>query len=211
MEQVQYEQGIAELLLAEIPRDVTHAINEGLLAGARRAYAKTKDLNKGHRANGLGQERHFLMNEAFHTALTVHNASPTPIHGNDLIVGHQGEIMLGRVNVGPVWNNCRRSITRRRLCAYNEALGHWVEADLFSEPPPHTAIAAFFVAVFSKDQSELPTSIQISVPDADMSKWLFREDVEKFLRRYDDPPMTQEDLAQPRLKAALRKQNESEK
>jgi hypothetical protein len=211
MDGEEYKEEIAELLMSDIPRDLVHAINEGLRAGARRAHAKAKDLNAGHRANGLGQERHFLMNEAFYTALAAQNASPTPIHGNDLIIGHLGELMLGRLNVGPVWNNCRRSTVRRRLCSHNATLGEWIEADLFNDPPLHTALVVFFVAIFAKDQAELPASIQVAVPDAGMSRWIFRESIEKFMHRYDGISLAQQDLAVPRLKLALSKQNEGGK
>lgn len=211
MEQDEYERGIAHLLVTDIPRDLVNALSDSLQAGALRAHTKTKDLNPGHRANALGQERHFLMNEAFHDTLKAHEASPTPIHANDLIVGHCGTIMVGRINVGPVWNHCRRSIKRRHLCAFNDALSHWVEADLFNAPPSRTNIVAFFVAEFSAEQSNAPASIKIAVPDENMFRWLFREDIETFLKRYDEVPVAQEDLALPRLKAVLRKRNEGEK
>lgn len=209
MELDEYERGIAQLLVEAIPRDLVNAIIDGLRAGAQRADTKTKDLNQGHRSSALGQERHFRMNEAFHEVLAAHSASPTPIHANNLIVGRIAGVMLGRINVGPVWNHCRRSIKRRNLCAYNNALNHWVEADLFEEPPAHTNVLAFFVAEFSKDQSEAPIAIKIAVPDRHMAGWLFREEIESFLSRYNEVPATQEDLALPRLKAALRKKNDN--
>lgn len=203
---------IAAMLVGNIGRDVVLAVEESLTAAAARGCAGATELELGHRAHAMGQLRHFHMNQAFCQALTLAGADPTPIRGNSIVVGRTGIFMLSRFNLSNgVWNNGRRSITRRQLSEANSAIELAVRPDLFGTEEPVTKATAFFVASFSgslSDRPEAPLSIDIAVPDKEMKSWLFRESVPAFLKRYDAVP-AQIDMAKPRLKnGALKKKDQ---
>lgn len=184
------------------------SIEDSLTAAAARGCSGAKDLELGHRAHAMGQLRHFHMNQAFCQALEMAGAAPTPIRGNSIVVGRAGIFMLSRFNLSNgVWNNGRRSISRRQLAEANSAIELEVRPDLFGTNEPLTKATAFFVASFSgslSDRPETPLSIDIAVPDSDMRSWLFRESLSAFVKRYDEVP-AQIDSAKPRLKKSALK------
>jgi hypothetical protein len=194
---------IADLLMANLPRELLLAVEDALDVGARRAFPAAQGMHKGHLSTVLGQMRHFHMNETFAEALEVGGASPSQIRGNAVVVGRAGIIRLGRFNIaeGP-WNNARRSITRRVMSEANRAIEPLVQPELFNSIEPITTATAFFVGVFSgslKHSPDQPVSIEIAVPDSKMKSWLFRERLSEFVSRYN-ATATQEDLAVPVLK-----------
>ena len=101
---------LEKLVVQNVSRDLILAGAEALEAGAIRAYKATVHLERGHRASGLGQMRHFCMNETFNTALTVAGAAPTPLVGNRLVVGRAGMFQIARLNVSTAnpWPRLRR-------------------------------------------------------------------------------------------------------
>lgn len=202
---------IPDLLLRNIPREVVMGVEDALTVGAQRAYAAARGMNDGHLPHAVGQLRHFHMNESFHRAMEFGNASPSAIRGNGIVTGRTGIFTLSRFNIpAGFWINGRRSNIRKQMSAANKAIEPLVQPELFSEYQPASNAVAFFVACFSGSlqiQPEAPVSIQIAVPDSHMRGWLFREDVSVFLKRYDQQAATQDDLAIPKLKKNIGKQD----
>jgi hypothetical protein len=201
---------IPDLLLRNIPRTLVMGIEEALSAGAQRAFGAANGMHDGHLPHVVGQLRHFHMNESFHRALSVGEASPTGIRGNSIVTGRVGVFKLARFNIPEgFWINGRRSHTRRQMSFANKAIEPLVQPELFAAYVPPTEAVAFFVSCFSGSvhiQPESPTSIQIAVPNHDMRGWLFREPLSVFVQRYDQKPATQDDLAKPKLKKNIGQQ-----
>jgi hypothetical protein len=201
---------VPALLLRNLRRELILSIEEALMAGAQRAYDTSRGMDDGHLPHVVGQLRHFHMNESFHRALDVGNASPSPIRGNGIVIGKVGVFNLARFNTSnALWANGSRSQTRRQMSMVNKAIEPLVQPELFADYEPPTDAVVFFVACFSRSlrvQPEAPDSIQIAVPDRHMKGWLFKEPVERFVRRYDQITV-QDDLAKPRLKKNIGKQD----
>ncbi len=200
---------IADLLIANIPRDLLMGVEDALQAGAIRGFNASKGMNEGHLSTVLGQMRHFHMNEAFNEALIAANGKPTPIKGNSIVVGQAGLFRLSRFNTSSkLWNNGRRSRFRREMAETNRAIEQLIQPSLF-DLEPITQATAFFVASFSgstKIQPEAPQAIHIAVPDKRMSGWLFKEPLGVFLARYDEV-QSQNDTAMPTLKQGIIKEH----
>jgi hypothetical protein len=205
---------IPALLVRNIPRQLILGVEEALIVGAQRAYNAARGMNDGHLPSVVGQLRHFHMSEAFHRALASAGASPSPIRGNDIVTGRAGVFTLARFNVKEgLWVNGRRSQTRKQMSFANKAIEPLVQSEMFTEYVPPSDAVAFFVSCFSGSlqiQPSAPTSIQIAVPDSNMLGWLFRESLSAFVQRYGQRPDTQYDLAKPKLKRAIGKQDKSE-
>ena len=199
---------LEDLLVNCIPRELLLAVEEGLNAGAVRAFQASRGADPGHLPHVLGQNRHFQMNEAYYRALEGNGAAPTPIKGSAIITGSAGVFTLGRLNTREdVWASARRSQTRRHMALVNRSIEPLVQADLFATVEDPKQAVAFFVATFSSSldlQPEMPTHIEIAVPNRALNKWLFKESLQMFLQRYNAPANTQHDGASPKLKANLR-------
>lgn len=197
---------IADLLIQNVPRNLVMGVEDACEAGALRAHLATKDMDDKHRKNALGQMRAFHMNEMFDEALQAADAVHTPLQGNSVVVGKAGIFKFSRVNMSSaMWNNCRRSAIRRQLSEANQSMTQLVQPSLFAQEPITTG-TFFFVACFSgslTNQPEKPLEIHIAVPDAQMTGWLFREPLYRFLARYDEALQQQIDLAKPKLKTGL--------
>jgi hypothetical protein len=207
-----HRESIPDLLARNIPRDLVLAVEEALVVGAQRAYASAKGMDDGHLPHVVGQLRHFQMNESFHRALAMGDASPTAIRGNGVVSGRSGVFTLARFNIPEgFWVNGRRSQTRRQMSFANKAIEPLVQPELFDQYTPPSEAVVFFVACFSGSlhvQPECPLSVQLAVPDREMRGWLFRESVGAFLKRYEHKPAMQDDLAKPTLKKIKRLGND---
>lgn len=203
---------VPDLLVRNIPRELVMAVEEALVVSAQRAHAAAKGMDEGHLPHVVGQLRHFHMNEAFHRALAMGDASPTGIRGNGIVSGRSGVFTLARFNIPEgFWINGRRSQTRRQMSFANKAIEPLVQPELFDQYASPSEAVAFFVACFSGSvhvQPESPLVVQIAVPDRDMRGWLFRESVGTFLQRYEHKPMSQDDLAKPMLKKLKKQGND---
>lgn len=203
---------IPGLLQRSLPRALVMAVEESLAVGAQRAHAASKGMHEGHLPHVVGQLRHFHMNEAFHRALTMGEASPTAIRGNGIVSGRSGVFTLARFNIPDgFWINGRRSHTRRQMSFANKAIEPLVQPELFDQYIAPADAVAFFVACFSGSlhiQPESPVSIQIAVPDRHMRGWLFKEPLSAFLQRYEQKPAAQDDLAKPKLKKIKKQGND---
>lgn len=208
----QVRETVHELLVKSVPREVVMAVEEALEVGAQRGYLAARGMDEGHLPHVVGQLRHFHMNEAFQRALAANGAEPSPIRGNGIVTGRTGVFTLARFNIPEgFWINGRRSQTRRQMSLANMAIEPLVQPELFSGYQPPSDAVAFFVACFSGNlciQPESPVSIQIAVPDRYMRGWLFKEPLEQFLKRYDQIPQGQDDLAVPKLKKNIGKQQD---
>jgi len=203
---------IPDLLVRNVPREIIMGIEEALVVGAQRAYVAARGMDDGHLPSVVGQLRHFHMNESFQRALAVSHASPSPIRGNAIVTGRTGVFTLARFNIKEgLWVNGRRSHTRRQMSMANKAIEPLVQPELFEDYEPPSEVVAFFVACFAGSlhiQPESPVSIQIAVPDRNMQGWLFREPIDGFAKRYDQKPVSQQDdLAMPKLKKNIGKQD----
>ncbi|MHB1279654.1 MAG: hypothetical protein ACYCYL_00185 [Acidithiobacillus sp.] len=203
---------IPTLLVKNIPREIVMGIEEALSVGSQRAYTAARGMDDGHLSSVVGQLRHFHMNESFQRALAVGDASPSPLRGNQIVTGRAGVFTLARFNIKEgIWINGRRSQTRRQMSMANAAIEQLVQPELFADYMPPSEAVAFFVACFAGSlhiQPESPVSIQIAVPDRHMQGWLFRESINAFIKRYDQKPVTmQDDLAMPKLKKNIGKQD----
>ena len=93
----------------------------------------------------------------------------------------------------------------------NKAIEPLVQPELFDQYTAPADAVAFFVACFSGSlhiQPESPVSIQIAVPDREMRGWLFKEPLNEFLKRYEQKPAAQNDLAKPKLKKIKKQGND---
>lgn len=205
------QETIHDLLVRNIPRGLVMGLEEAMLVGAQRAYAAARGMDDGHLPSVVGQLRHFHMNESFHRALTVEDASPSPLRSNQIVTGRAGILTLARFNTKDgVWNSGRRSATRKQMSLANAAIEPLVQFELFSNYVEPTQAVVFIVACFAgslRSQPDIPVSIEIAVPDRRMQNWLFREPIEAFVKRYDQQPTAgQDDLAVPKLKKNIGKQ-----
>ena len=166
-------------------------------------------MNSGHRSHAVGQMRHFHMNETFRDALEVAGTNPTQIKGNRVVIAKAGIFALGRFNIANgVWNNGRRSRTRREMALANLSIEPLVMPDLFETYQPATKATVFFVGVFDRsvqDTMAVPMSIDVAVPDHELKGWLFRMSTTDFLALYESETVAdvQPDLAVPLLKAGI--------
>lgn len=206
------KESIPALLVNNIPRDLVMGIEEAFMVGAQRAFAAAKGMDDGHLPHVVGQLRHFHMNEAFQRVLSAGEAYPTPIRGNGIVTGRTGVFKLARFNIPEgIWNNGRRSKTRRQMALANYAIEPLVQPGLFQGYVPPSDAVAFFVACFSGSlqvSPDSPVSIQVAVPDGSMRGWLFRESLDKFMLRYEAKSAVQDDLAVPKLKKDLGKRKD---
>ena len=200
---------IASLLVEHIPRDLIMGVEDALLIGAQRGTSAGAGMNPGHRSHAVGQMRHFHMNETFRDALEAAGTSPSQITGNRVVVAKAGIFALGRFNISNgVWNNGRRSRTRREMAMANLSIEPLVTPDLFETYQPATKATVFFVGVFDRsvqDSAAVPMSIDVAVPDHELKGWLFRMPTNGFLTLYDLQTVTdvQPDLATPILKPGI--------
>lgn len=206
---------IYELLVRNIPRELVMGLEEAKLVGAQRAFAAARGMDDGHLPSVVGQLRHFHMNESFHRALAVADASTSPIRGNQIVTGRSGIFTLARFNTKyGVWNSGRRSETRKQMSLANAAIEPLVQPGLFSGYVEPSQAVVFVVACFAgslHSQPDTPVSIEIAVPDRHMQGWLFREPIDAFIKRYDQQSTAgQDDLAVPKLKQNIGKQQDKD-
>ena len=200
---------IADLLLQNIPRDLILGVEDALITGSKRGTNAGAGMNLGHRSHAVGQMRHFHMNETFRDALAAANTNPTQIKGNRVVIGKAGIFSLGRFNISNgMWNNGRRSRTRREMALANLSIEPLVLPDLFETYKPTSLATVFFVGVFDRsvqDTMATPMSIDIAVPDHELKGWLFRMSTTNFLALYEAQTADdiQPDLAIPSLKTGI--------
>jgi hypothetical protein len=200
---------IASLLVQHIPRDLIMGVEDALLIGSQRGTSAGAGMNPGHRSHAVGQMRHFHMNETFRDALDAAGTNPTQIKGNRVVTAVSGIFALGRFNISNgVWNNGRRSRTRREMAMANRSIEPLVTPDLFDAYQPATKATVFFVGLFDRsvqDTAAVPLSIDIAVPDHELKEWLFRMPTPQFLNLYESLNISdkQPDLAMPLLKPGI--------
>lgn len=204
---------IQDLLVENIPRELVLSLEEALEAASVRALGASLGMRDGHLANVLGQMRHFHLNEAFADALENAGASPSPVIGNSLVVGHAGIFRIARFSVNHgIWYNAKRSRLRRKLAEINRSIEQLVQPGLFESSGPAAEATVFVVTLFSgstSHQPERPIDIQLAVPDSKMDQWLYCESINKFAQAYNKP-LVQQDEAIPTLKVGVQKRNSNE-
>lgn len=209
----QAEKTIVDSLLKHFPKALCHSLEEGLVAAGARAYRDSAQRHEGHLASVLGQARHFHSNEQFALALDMAGIAHNPLRGNDIIIGEQGPLLIGRFCTRhSKWNNAKRSKRRLEVASHNQWLERMVQPGLFSEPSTGPQIAVFLVSVYSSNiriQPECPLSVEIAVLDTTLCERLFSEPLSVFLGRYAQP-VEQQDIARVQLKTVVKKQQDSQ-
>lgn len=196
---------IGQLLARSLSRDLILSVAEALQVGASRAYRSVALLDTGHRASALGQARHFQMNEAFWAVLAARDCSPNPLKGNGVVIGRAGDFRLTRINCRHnEWNRARRSQTRLRLAESNYGIECMITGDIFDPYIQPVNSSAFFVSTFPaklSEKSEVPLHTYVAIPDSNLNRWLFVEEIIQFSKRYDiADQQRQPDNAVPKLK-----------
>ena len=74
---------LEKLIILNVPRDALMACEDAYHGGDMKGRMQAAPFAFGHRPSAAGQVKHFYTNEAFHEALQVHGAEPTPLRGRD--------------------------------------------------------------------------------------------------------------------------------
>jgi hypothetical protein len=200
------------LMLSSIPKDVFMALEDAYRDGDKKGRASAADFAAGHRASAVGGNRHFALNEAFHTAFTVHGGNPSPLKGNKVVTARFGIFNIARLNVpGHKWVDLRRSKTREKLAEVNLSLQRrYVQGDLFAKQPGNVLNATLFIlgvmnGLDSNGVSQL-TNVMVAAPAPNMESWLYVMPLSRILALYDIPEQPKQlDNAKPVLKGIAHK------
>jgi hypothetical protein len=203
---------LEQLIIREVPRDLFMACEDAYHNGDGKGRSQASAFAMGHRPSAAGQVKHFYINEAFHEALQVHGAEPTPLRGTRLVVGRVGIFNIVRLNVpGHKWVNLRRSATRAALAELNDIIERkYVQGDFFAEAGEATGGTIFILGVMdgidSNGVAQL-TQVMLALPAPDMKSWLYISAISEFINLYDvAEPIVQVDNALPKLKIQPKKQ-----
>jgi hypothetical protein len=207
---------LEQLITSHVPRDLCMACEDAYYNGDGKGRLQASAFAKGHRPSAAGQVKHFYINEAFHEALQVHGAEPTPLRGTRLVIGRVGIFNIVRLNVpGHKWVNLRRSATRTALAELNDIIERkYVQSDFFSEAGEPTGGTIFILGVMDGTDTNgvaQLTQVMLALPAPDMKSWLYISTISDFLKLYDvADPIVQLDNALPKLKIQPKKQTEND-
>lgn len=203
---------LEQLITSQIPRDLFMACEDAYHNGDEKGRRLASSFAKGHRPSAVGQGKHFYINEAFHEALTVHGADPTPLRGTQLVIGRVGIFNIVRLNVpGHKWVNLRRSATRTALAELNHIIERrFVQSDFFADAGEPTGGTIFILGVMdgidANGVAQL-TQVMLALPAPGMKSWLYISTISNFVDLYDpEVPTVQLDNALPKLKIQPKKQ-----
>ncbi|MBA5690411.1 hypothetical protein [Rugamonas apoptosis] len=205
-------EALEQLIIGQVPRDLIMACEDAYHNGDGKGRLQASAFAKGHRPSAAGQVKHFYINEAFHEALEVHGAEPTPLRGTRLVIGRVGIFNIVRLNVpGHKWVNLRRSATRTALAELNDMIERkYVQGDFFTEAGEPTGGTIFVLGVMDGiDASGIAqlTQVMLAIPAPDMKSWLYMSTISDFLNLYNQADaVVQQDNALPKLKTQPKKQ-----
>lgn len=203
---------LEQLIVQNIPRDALMAFEDAYYGGDAKGRMQAANFADGHRPSAAGQVKHFYTNEAFHEALGVHGAEPTPLRGTRLVVGRLGIFNIARLNVpGHKWVNLRRSATRKKLAEVNLSIEEkYVQSDFFAKEQKVAAGTVFILGVVDGIDTHgiaQLTQVMMALPAPDMKSWLYITTMSEFLKLYDQVNVTgQPDNAMPKLKKLPKEQ-----
>lgn len=203
---------LEKLIILNVPRDALMACEDAYLGGDMKGRMQAALFAFGHRPSAAGQVKHFYTNEAFHEALQVHGAEPTPLRGTRLVVGRLGIFNIARLNVpGHKWVNLRRSATRKKLAELNRSIEKkYVQGDFFAVAREVAGGTIFILGVMEGiDTNGIAqlTQVMVALPAPDMKSWLYISTMADFLKLYDRlDTSVQPDNAVPKLKTRPKKQ-----
>lgn len=196
---------IAELLLADVPKDLLLEVQARFEGAMKRAAELGRSAASGHKSHVIGVNRHFLLNEAFDGALTEFGIPHSPVKGNAIVVGRVGRVNMARLHRGGgEWDNCGRSAGKRKLAKINAPVGRWLQPDMLDNQEITVSEVTAFMISEHNGQVDSETQIYIVVTDEnfDLKNPLFKEDVAMFLQRYERAePIV--DKAHPTLKVGV--------
>lgn len=201
-----------KLIVNNIPKDVFMALEDAYHDGDRKGRASGADFAKGHRASAVGSNRHFALNETFHTALTVHGGNPPPLKGNKVVIGRIGIFNIARLNVpNHKWVNLDRGKARPQLAAINVSLQQrYMQPDFFAPQTGEVSNATLFIlgmmdGLDSNGLTQL-TTVLVAAPSPDLKSWLYIQPLQRIKALYEIPEQSkQPDNAKPVFKGVVRK------
>lgn len=203
---------LEKLIVQNLARDTLMAFEDAYRDGDTKGRMQAAAFARGHRPSAAGHVKHFYINEAFHEALEVHGAAPTPLRGTRLVVGRLGIFNIARLNVpGHKWTSLRRSATRKQLAEVNRGIEEkYVQGDFFTEEREVAAGTVFILGVVdgvdANGVAQL-TQVMVALPAPDMKSWLYISTMPDFLKLYDQTNTAgQPDNAMPKLKKLPKKQ-----
>ena len=197
---------IEQLIIQNVPRDALAACEDAYYGGDEKGRINSAKFALGHRPSAAGHVKHFYINEAFHEALNVHGADPSPLRGTRLVVGRLGIFNIVRLNVpGHKWVNLNRSATRKKLAELNQTIEQkYVQGDFFASDCMVIRGTIFILGVGDGvDENGIAqlTQVMVALPAADMKSWLYRSTMADVLVLYDQVNVAvQPDKALPKLK-----------
>lgn len=196
---------IAEILTSSVPKEFFLHVAESFPAALERALKLGQVSHAGHRSSVSGLMRHFNLNEALGSSFEAAGIPHEAIRGNRIVFGSVGIATVARVhmNNGP-WDNSKRSVGKRKLCAHNQAATKLLQPDFLQEQEVEVAqITMLLVTVGDGDGLE-QASIYVVVTndEMDLKNPLFREPIELFLQRYEKAEQV-DDIAVPVLKPGV--------
>lgn len=178
---------------------------ESFLSALERAAASGRIAHSGHRTSVAGLMRHFNLNEALAASFEAVGISHEAVRGNRIMFGSVGIATVARVhlNKGP-WDNSKRSVGKRKLCARNASASRLLQPDFLREEVPEILEITMLLVTVGDGGNESPVTIYVVVTndEMDLKNPLFREPIDVFMQRYEqavDVP----DTAMPVLKPGV--------
>jgi hypothetical protein len=197
---------IGEILSSNIPKELLLHVWESFPGALERAAAAARIAHSGHRSSVAGLMRHFNLNEALEASFEAVGIPHEAIRGNRIMFGSVGIATVARVhmNNGP-WDNSKRSVGKRKLCARNASAGRLLQPDFLheKEETPLAEITMLLVTVGDGGGDDAAMIyVVVTNDEMDLKNPLFREPIDVFLQRYEqvvDVP----DTAMPILKPGV--------
>jgi hypothetical protein len=207
---------IGEILSSNIPKELLLHIWESFPCALERAASAARFAHSGHRSSVAGLMRHFNLNEALEASFEAVGIPHEAIRGNRIMFGSVGIATVARVhlNKGP-WDNSKRSVGKRKLCARNASAGRLLQPDFLQEKddPPLAEITMLLVTVGDGGvDGAAMIYVVVTNDEMDLKNPLFREPIDVFLQRYEqaiDVPDTAMPILKPGVKINPAESDES--
>lgn len=178
---------LGDILSANIPKEFFLHVWQSFPGALERASESAKLAHRGHRPSVAGLMRHFNLNEALAASFEEVGIPHEAIRGNRIMFGSVGIATVARVhlNKGP-WDNSKRSVGKRKLCAKNLAASQLIQPDfLQSGDAVVSEITMLLVTVGGGEEGPATIYVVVTNEDMDLKNPIFRESIDIFLQRYE--------------------------
>lgn len=178
---------LGDILSANIPKEFFLHVWQSFPGALERASESAKLAHRGHRPSVAGLMRHFNLNEALAASFEEVGIPHEAIRGNRIMFGAVGIATVARVhlNKGP-WDNSKRSVGKRKLCAKNLAASQLIQPDfLQSGDAVVSEITMLLVTVGGGEEGPATIYVVVTNEDMDLKNPIFRESIDMFLQRYE--------------------------